>query len=78
MLPRPLPDVLDEIGPQLFRPSDGRTGAVVLAPCRLIEGSGMNLMVLAGDVAAAEADAEAVKARLLGALEEDGGVSAVA
>ena len=38
----------------------------------------MNLMVLAGDVAAAEADAEAVKARLLGALEEDGGVSAVA
>jgi hypothetical protein len=37
----------------------------------------MNLMVLAGDVAAAEADAETAKARLLGSPEEDG-VSAVA
>jgi hypothetical protein len=77
MGPRPLPAVLDDIGPQLFRPSDGRTGAVVLAPCRLVEGTGMNLMVLAGDVATAEADAATVKARLLGTLEEDG-VSAVA
>ena len=37
----------------------------------------MNIMVLAGDVATAEADTETVKARLLGTLEEDG-VSAVA
>jgi hypothetical protein len=37
----------------------------------------MNLMVLAGDVAAAPADAETVKAQLLGTLEDDG-VSAVA
>ena len=37
----------------------------------------MNLMVLAGDVATAEADAETVKARLLGTVDEDG-VSAVA
>jgi hypothetical protein len=77
MPPRPLPAVLDDMGPDLFRPSDGRTGAVVLAPCRLVEGTGMNLMVLAGDVATAEADAATVKARLLGTLEEDG-VSAVA
>jgi hypothetical protein len=72
MPPRSLPAVLEEIGPAAFRPSDGRTGAVVLAPCRLIEGTGMNLMVLA-----AEADAEAVKATLLGTLGEDV-VSAVA
>ncbi|HEV7865877.1 MAG TPA: hypothetical protein VGR20_24490 [Acidimicrobiia bacterium] len=78
MPPRTLPAVLDEIGPHLvFRPSDGRTGAVVLAPCRIVEGTGMNLMVLAGDVAAAEADAATVKARLLG-TPEDGEVSAVA
>ena len=78
MPPRSLPAVLDEIGPHLFRPSDGRTGAVVLAPCRVVEGTGMNLMVLAGDAAAAEADAATVKARLLGTLEEEAGVSAVA
>jgi hypothetical protein len=69
--------VLGELGPAAFKPSDGRTGAVVLAPCRLVEGTGMNLMVLAADTATAEADAEAVKALLLGNLEEDG-VSAVA
>jgi hypothetical protein len=74
---RTLPAVLDDIGSKLFQLSDGRTGTVVLAPCRLVEGSGMNLMVLAGDVASAEADAETVKARLLGTLAEDG-VSAVA
>ncbi|HZQ78468.1 MAG TPA: hypothetical protein VFE55_14120 [Acidimicrobiia bacterium] len=62
---RPLPAVLDTIGPRAFRAGDGRTGAVVLAPCRVVEGTGLNLMVLAGDVATAEADAEAVKARLL-------------
>jgi hypothetical protein len=78
MPPRPLPTILDELGPAAFRPADGRTGAVVLAPCRLVAGSGMNLMVLAGDVATAEADAEAVKARLLGTLDEQDGVSAVA
>ena len=74
---RTLPAVLDDIGSKLFQMSDGRTGTVVLAPCRLVEGSGMNLMVLAGDVASAEADAETVKARLLGPLDEEG-VSAVA
>jgi hypothetical protein len=74
---RSLPVILEEIGPQVFRPSDGRTGAVVLAPCRLLEGTGMNLMVLAADTPTAEADAETVKATLLGTLEEDG-VSAVA
>ena len=74
---RSLPAILEEIGPQAFRPSDGRTGAVVLAPCRLIEGTGMNLMVLAADTPTAEADAEAVKATLLGAPVEDD-VSAVA
>jgi hypothetical protein len=36
----------------------------------------MNLMVLAADTPTAEADADAVKATLLGTLEED--VSAVA
>ena len=77
MEPRPLPVILDELGSQVFRPSDGRTGAVVLAPCRLVEGTGMNLMVLASDVAAAEADAATVKARLLGTLD-DAEVSAVA
>ncbi|HVW33182.1 MAG TPA: hypothetical protein VHL53_11635, partial [Acidimicrobiia bacterium] len=77
MEPRPLPAVLDAIGPQLFRPSDGRTGAVVLAPCRLVEGTGLNLMVLAADVTAAEADAATVKARLLGVVD-DADVSAVA
>ena len=79
MPPRPAPAVLDDIGPAAVfpGPSDGRTGTVVLAPCRLVEGTGMNLMVLAGDVATAEADAETVKARLLGTLDEDG-VSAVA
>ena len=75
--PRPLPGVLDAIGPLAFKPSDGRTGAVVLAPCRVIEGTGLNLMVLAGDVATAEADAEAVKARLLGTAGEEA-ASAVA
>jgi hypothetical protein len=74
---RSLPAILDEIGPQAFRPSDGRTGAVVLAPGRLLEGTGMNLMVLAADTATAEAAASAVKATLLGALEGDE-VSAVA
>jgi hypothetical protein len=77
MAPRPLPAVLDDIGPHAFRAADGRTGAVVLAPCRLVEGTGMNLMVLAADVDAAEADAATVKARLLGTAEADG-VSAVA
>ncbi|MEW6477182.1 MAG: hypothetical protein AB1679_33425 [Actinomycetota bacterium] len=77
MPPRPLPAILDEIGPAAFRPIDGRTGAVVLAPCRLVEGTGMNLMVLAADTATAEAGAEGVKATLLGTLGEDG-VSAVA
>jgi len=38
----------------------------------------MNLMVLAGDVAAAEADAAAVKARLLGAPDDAAAASAVA
>ena len=75
---RSLPDVLAEIGPLAFRPADGRTGAVVLAPCRLVEGTGMNLMVLAGDASAAEADAATVKARLLGTLEDDSAASAVA
>jgi hypothetical protein len=74
---RPLPEALDAMAPLAFRAGEGRTGAVVLAPCRLVEGSGMNLMVLAGDVAAAEADAAAVKARLLGTAEDEG-VSAVA
>jgi hypothetical protein len=74
---RPLPAVLDEIGPDRFRHSDGRTGVVILAPRRLIEGTGMNLMVLAGDVDAAEAGAATVKARLLGTEEADD-VSAVA
>ncbi|MGH9010559.1 MAG: hypothetical protein ACRDYF_12045 [Acidimicrobiia bacterium] len=56
MPPRPFRAVLDDIGPRLlfFRGtppnprglSDGRTGTVVLAPCRLMEGTGMNLMVL--------------------------------
>ena len=78
MEPRPLSDVLDAIGPELFRPSDGRTGAVVLAPCRLVEGTGMNLMVLANDVASAEAGGAAVKARLLGTIEDDAAASAVA
>ncbi|HEV8626593.1 MAG TPA: hypothetical protein VG034_19275 [Acidimicrobiia bacterium] len=77
MPPRPLPAILDELGSANFRPSDGRTGTVVLAPCRLVAGNGMNLMVLAGDVATAEADAEAVKARLLGTLADNGGVSGV-
>ncbi|HKY77524.1 MAG TPA: hypothetical protein VJS45_15355 [Acidimicrobiia bacterium] len=77
MPPRSLTAVLDDIGSKLFQLSDGRTGTVVLAPCRLVEGSGMNLMVLAGDVATAEADAETVKARLLGTLAEED-VSAVA
>ena len=77
MPPRTLPAVLDDLGPRLFQLSDGRTGTVVLAPCRLVEGTGMNLMVLAGDVTTTEADAETVKALLLGTLDEDG-VSAVA
>ena len=78
MPPRSLPAALDAMAPLTFRAGEGRTGAVVLAPCRLVEGSGMNLMVLAGDVAAAEADAAAVKARLLGTPEEDAAASAVA
>jgi hypothetical protein len=78
MPPRPLPTILDELGSAVFRPSDGRTGTVVLAPCRLVAGNGMNLMVLASDVASAEAEAEAVKARLLGTIDEADGVSAVA
>jgi hypothetical protein len=78
MPPRPLPAIFDELGPPAFRPTDGRTGTVVLAPCRLVAGNGMNLMVLAGDVATAEAEAEAVKARLLGTLDEPDEVSAVA
>jgi hypothetical protein len=75
---RPLPTILDDLGPAAFRPTDGRTGAVVLAPCRLMAGNGMNLMVLAGDVPSAQAGAEAVKARLLGTLDDTDGVSAVA
>ena len=78
MPPRPLPAILDGLGSAVFRPSDGRTGTVVLAPCRLVAGSGMNLMVLAGDVAGAESEAESVKAHLLGTLDEADGVSAVA
>jgi hypothetical protein len=78
MPPRPLPAALEAIDPLAFRAGEGRTGAVVLAPCRLVEGSGMNLMVLAGDVAAAEAGAAEVKARLLGTPEEDAAASAVA
>ena len=77
MPPRPLPDILDEIGPRLFNAGEGRTGAVVLAPCRVVEGTGLNLMVLAADTATAEADAATVKARLLG-TQEEGDVSAVA
>jgi Pre ATP-grasp domain len=71
MPPRTLPAALDVMAPLAFRAGEGRTGAVVLAPCRLVEGTGMNLMVLAGDAAAAEADAATIKARLLGTQEED-------
>ncbi|HYH49540.1 MAG TPA: hypothetical protein VEG38_08335 [Acidimicrobiia bacterium] len=74
---RSLPTILEDLGSAAFKPNDGRTGAVVLAPCRLIEGTGMNLMVLATDTATAQADAEAVKATLLGTVEGDE-VSAVA
>jgi hypothetical protein len=77
MPPRSLPAALEAMGSLAFRAGEGRTGAVVLAPCRLVDGSGLNLMVLAGDVAAAEADAAAVKARLLGS-PEDAAASAVA
>lgn len=71
MPPRSLPAILEDLGPAAFKPTEGRTGAVVLAPCRLIEGTGMNLMVLATDTVTAEADAAAVKATLLGAVEEN-------
>lgn len=47
MPPRSFPSILDTLKDNLFDPSGDQQGIVLLAPGRLVDGSGMNLMVLA-------------------------------
>jgi hypothetical protein len=59
-------DVLQLLGPRLFNPRTASEGAIVLAPARTIEGTGVHLVVLAKSVVLAKQESEAVTALLLG------------
>jgi hypothetical protein len=58
--PRSLPSILELLKGHLFRPADGRDGVMLLSPGRLLNGSGMNLMVIADSKDAAGARLGAV------------------
>lgn len=60
MPPRPFPAILDLLKEHLFSLPDRPEGVVLLAPGRLVDGSGLNLMVIADTKDAARARLEAV------------------
>lgn len=62
--PRDFTEILADLDADLFKPGLCDTGAVILSPSRLQEGSGYELMVLGQSVAAAKAHAEDLAARL--------------
>jgi len=64
MPPRSLKSVLATLGNRLLRRPTNATGVVLLAPGRLVDGSGLNLMVLAETTAEARAEAQSVAALL--------------
>lgn len=64
MPPRSLEAVLELLKDYLFRAGDKPEGVVVLAPGRLIDGSGLNLMVIAEDKHKARAQLDTVIKRL--------------
>ena len=58
MPPRSLLSILELLKGHLFSPAHGHEGVVLLAPGHLIEGSGLNLMVLGDTKCAARAQLE--------------------
>ena len=64
MPPRSFKSVLSTLGDRLLRRPTSATGVVLLAPGRLVDGSGLNLMVLAETGAEARAEAQSVAAQL--------------
>lgn len=64
MPPRPFSSVLATLGDRLLKRPTKTAGVVLLAPGRLVDGSGLNLMVLAETDAKARAEAQSVAARL--------------
>lgn len=60
-------EILDLLGPRLFKRSRRSEGAIVLTPARTVEGTGVHLLVLAESVAQARKEGEEVTAILLGA-----------
>jgi hypothetical protein len=62
--PRSFDDVLAELDADLFKPGVRETGAVIISPSRLQDGSGYEIMVLGKTVAAAKAHAEDLAAGL--------------
>ncbi len=62
--PRSFDKILAELDADLFKPGLRETGAVIVSPSRLQDGSGYELMVLGKSVAAAKAHAEDLAARL--------------
>jgi hypothetical protein len=67
MPPRSLEAVLERLKGYLFSPANSHEGVVLLAPARLIDGSGLNVMVIADTRSSAEGYLEAV----MGLLEVD-------
>ena len=62
--PRNFDDILAELDADLFKPGVRDTGAVIISPSRLQDGSGYEVMVLGKTIAAAQAQAEDLAARL--------------
>lgn len=62
--PRCFDEILAELDADLFKPGLRDTGAVIVSPIRLQDGSGYELMVLGKSVTAAKAHAEDLAARL--------------
>jgi hypothetical protein len=60
MPPRPLDAVLERLKGHLFSPANNQEGVVLLAPGRLIDGSGLNVMVIAHTRSNAKGHLEAV------------------
>jgi hypothetical protein len=62
--PRDFDEILSELDADLFKPGLRETGAVIISPSRLQDGSGYEVMVLGKSIMAAKADAEDLAARL--------------
>jgi hypothetical protein len=62
---RDLQAILDELADELYMPDTHPTGAVILYPGRLEEGTGFGVMVLGETLEAARAQADSVAAKLV-------------